>query len=599
MQKQFELIVHSIFRLLRVSKITYKLSFILVASIIIPMIIFAFLALSISIETDYELVSRGNREVALRTADQIEQYIYHSIDMLQVLAENMNDLHLNKFQKDTIIKNLVLNFKEFDKIAITDRSGMEIVTSEMGGILSNRSEDDAFKTPSQNQIYLSDVFISDNFIPTMAIAVPSFSLNEFDGVVIGTINLINMWRLVDSLTIGKQGYALVVEKNGVLIAHGEGNSKAGIIRQENISHLEIVQEVLSGKASIMEYKNPKGVMVLGAAAPVKLLNWGLIIEQPLSEAYVATYKMAKRLVFLGLVILIVMSFIAYVGVHSLVVRPLKKLIGGIKKKDLSFDKGDEFSNLAEFYNFMSKSVTELEIALEDYSKSSKSEKVTTGLIHDLKHPIDNVIRITKHLAGHIKDKELKKFSRELLEQESKNIHRFISKIKKPMADYSSSRIVGICVSKVFNDLCKSFHKKLKEQNIIVKMELSSPDVFINGDRFNFERVLKNIMVNAMEAMGERGGTLTLSSKNENGEVIVSITDTGPGIDLEKIGNLFVESESGKKEGWGIGLSVSKDLVEKMGGTVAVESALGKGTTFTLKFSSLHFKINDPHLISTA
>lgn len=598
MQKQFELIVQSIFRLLRVSKITYKLGFILVASIIIPMIIFAFLALSISIKTDYELVSRGNREVALRTGDQIEQYIYHSIHMLQVLTENMNDLHLNKFQKDTVIKNLVLKFKEFDKITVTDRGGMEIVTSEMGGTLSNRSEDDVFKALSQNQIYFSDVFISDNLIPTMTIAVPSFSLKEFNGAVIGRINLINIWRLVDSLTIGEQGYALVVEKNGVLIAHGDGNSKAGVIRQENISHLEIVQEVLSGEASIMEYENPKGVMVLGAAAPVKLLNWGLIIEQPLSEAYAATYKMGKRLVCLGLVILIVMSFIAYVGVHSLVVRPLKKLIGGIKEKDLSFDKGDEFSNLAEFYNFMSKSVTELEIALEEYSKSYKSEKITNGLIHDLKHPIDNVIRITKHLAGHIKDKELKKFSKELLEQESKNIHRFISKIKKPMVAYSPSRIVGICVSNVLDDLCKSFHNKLKEQNITVKMELSPPDVCINGDRFNFERIIKNIMVNAMEAMGGGGGTLTLSSKNENGEVFVSISDTGPGIGPEKLNNLFVESESGKKEGWGIGLSVSKDLVEKMDGTVAVESVLGKGTTFTLKFSSLNFKINHPHLVST-
>lgn len=212
MQKQLELIVQSIFRLLGISKISHKLSFILVASIIIPMLIFAYLSLSISIKADFEAVSTGNQRVALRTAEQIEQYITNSINILQSVTENINGLHLNNTQKDTVIKNHVLNFKEFQKIIITDRHGQEIVTSEMGGELKDHSGEDVFKTPSQNQTYLSGVFISDHFIPTMVIAVPSLLLGEFNGAIIGKINLINMWRLVDSLTIDKQGYALVVEK---------------------------------------------------------------------------------------------------------------------------------------------------------------------------------------------------------------------------------------------------------------------------------------------------------------------------------------------------------------------------------------------------
>lgn len=584
MQKQLEKIVQSIFRFLRISKISYKLGFILVTSIIIPMTIFAFLSLSISSKADFQAVSRGNQKVALRAAEQINQRITNSIHILQSVLENINGLHLSNSQKEIVIKNHVLNFKEFDKIIITNRHGQEVVTSEMGGELKDRSDDDAFTTASQNRIYFSDIFISDDFIPTMTIALPSFLLGEFDGAIIGKINLLNMWRMVDSLTIGKKGYAHVVSKKGLLIAHGEGDSKPGIIGNEDLSHLQIVQEVLTGNASIMEYKNRKGIMVLGTAAPVKTVNWGLIIEQPLSEAYAPTYKMGKRLIILGLVILLIMSFIAYMGVNSSVIRPLKKLIGGIDEKDLSFEKGDEFSNLAKFYNFMSKSVAELEKGLEKYSESAGLGKLSAGFIHDLKHPIDNVIRVTRHLVKHIKDKELQKFSRELLNEETKNINRLILKVKESKVDYTPSS-VQISVNQVLSDLCRLFQKKLDENKITLIKEFSHCDMFINGDRFDLERVIKNLIVNATEAM-EGGGTLTLSSKKENSRIIVSISDTGHGIEPKRLKTLFTESCSGKEKGWGIGLSVSKELVEKMDGTIEGKSLSGQGATFTIKFKSV-------------
>lgn len=584
MQKQLEKIVQSIFRFLRISKISYKLGFILVASIIIPMIIFASLSLSISSKADFQAVSRGNQKVALRTAEQINQYITNSISILQSVLENINGLHLSNSQKEIVIKNHVLNFKEFDKIVITNRLGQETATSEMGGELKDRSDDDAFKTASQNRIYFSDVFISDDFIPTMTIALPSFLLGEFDGAIIGKFNLLDMWRMVDSLTIGKKGYAHVVSKKGLLIAHGEGDSKPGIIRNEDLSHLQIVQEVLTGNASIMEYKNRKAIMVLGTAAPVKTVNWGLIIEQPLSEAYAPTYKMGKRLIILGLVILLIMSLTAYMGVNSSVIRPLKKLIGGIDGKDLSFEKGDEFSNLAKFYNFMSKSVVELEKGLEKYSKSAGLGKLSAGFIHDLKHPIDNVIRVTRHLVKHIKDKELQKFSRELLNEETKNINQLILKVKESKVDYTPSS-VQISINQVLSDLCRLFQKKLDENKITLIKELSHYDMLINGDRFDLERVIKNLIVNAIEAM-EGGGTLTLSSKKENSRIIVSISDTGHGIEPKRLKTLFTESGSGKEKGWGIGLSVSKELVEKMNGTIEGKSLSGQGATFTIKFKSV-------------
>ena len=583
MLRNIKSIFLSIINVVGKSNISYKLGFILVASIIVPMIIFASLSLFISSQADFQAVSRGNQKAALRTAEQIEQYIVNSINILRSITENISGLHLNDGQKDIVLKNHVLQFQEFDEIILTNRGGKEIVTSEMGGEMQDRADDIAFKTASQNHVYFSDVSISDNFVPFMTVAVPLFLLGEFDGAIIGKINLIDMWRLVDSLTIEKRGYALVVSKTGLLVAHGEGVSKPRIIRKENFSFLQIVRDVLAGKASILEYENPGGIKVLGAAAPIKTVNWGLIIEQPLSEAYAPTYKMGKRLVILGLVILIIMSVIAYLGVNHSVVRPLKKLIGGIKRKDLSFDSGDEFRSLASFYNFMSKSVADLEKTLGKYSKLAEQGKVSAGFVHDLKHPIDNVIRVTRHLVKHIKDKELKNFSKELLDEESKNINKLISKVREPIASYTSVS-EDVNINGVLNNACVSLKRKLGDHRITVKKELAQSEILIKADPFDLDRVIKNLINNAIEAMAE-GGVLTLSSKIENGFAKISVSDTGCGIEPERLKTLFTKPASGKKEGWGIGLSVSKELIEKMDGNIEVESVPGKGATFTLNFKS--------------
>jgi len=79
--------------------------------------------------------------------------------------------------------------------------------------------------------------------------------------------------------------------------------------------------------------------------------------------------------------------------------------------------------------------------------------------------------------------------------------------------------------------------------------------------------------------------MTLSSKIENGFAKMSVSDTGCGIEPERLKTLFTKLGSGKKDGWGVGLSVSKELVEKMDGRIEAESEPGKGSTFTLQFKS--------------
>ena len=91
----------------------------------------------------------------------------------------------------------------------------------------------------------------------------------------------------------------------------------------------------------------------------------------------------------------------------------------------------------------------------------------------------------------------------------------------------------------------------------------------------------NLIKNAIEAM-PNGGILTLSAVKTENEYVISVTDTGLGISSDVKSNLFKPFYTTKRWGTGLGLTICKQVAEAHGGTISVESEVGKGTTFTMK-----------------
>jgi signal transduction histidine kinase len=95
------------------------------------------------------------------------------------------------------------------------------------------------------------------------------------------------------------------------------------------------------------------------------------------------------------------------------------------------------------------------------------------------------------------------------------------------------------------------------------------------------RVLNNLMKNAVEAM-PNGGKLTISANRINDDIHIRVSDTGVGIQEEQLPNLFEPFYTTKRKGLGLGLAYCKRVVGAHGGSITVESEVGKGTTFTIK-----------------
>ena len=108
----------------------------------------------------------------------------------------------------------------------------------------------------------------------------------------------------------------------------------------------------------------------------------------------------------------------------------------------------------------------------------------------------------------------------------------------------------------------------------------------NTDKARLQQMVINLLSNAIKFTDS--GSVTVSASQANGQLVLSVTDTGKGIPADELPTIFDEyrqaegSESSVQKGTGLGLSITKKFAELLGGTIGVESEVGKGSTFTVR-----------------
>jgi signal transduction histidine kinase len=117
------------------------------------------------------------------------------------------------------------------------------------------------------------------------------------------------------------------------------------------------------------------------------------------------------------------------------------------------------------------------------------------------------------------------------------------------------------------------------------LECASPELVIRADVGQAEQVLINLLRNAVEALAETpDGRITLrASRDEQDKVLIQVEDNGPGIAPGNLDDIFVPFFTTKRNGTGVGLSVSRQIMQANNGLISVRSAPGEGSVFTLKF----------------
>jgi len=571
-------------------RISTKLIILLISAALIPLVLFGIFSIMASRAATYRSVSEGNLNVAKRAADQIELYVQNGIQILKGIAENVSRTHLEPWQKETIIKNYVINFEQFHEIYITNREGTQVATTDLGTKLAERSKDPAVLTAMRGEVYRSDVYISAQLVPLVTIAHPIILLDEVDGAVVGAVDLIEMWNLVDGIRIGEQGFAFVISREGMLIAHGRDDAKPSVIKRENRRQWEIVETVLSGRSGVFTYKNERGEEVLGVGAPIKSLGWGVVIEQPTKEAYAMASRMTHQLVALIITFVILMSIIGLWGGRQ-IVGPIRELIRGtraVSQGDLSqrveLRTKDEFSELGESFNRMTEELLKLQEEIRRNERAITFGKIASGLAHDLKHPIKSIENSSRLLLKMHDDSNYRETFRKTVSREFANINRFLDDLHN-LTHPILLKPIPLNIHKTIDEALQGYGPEAERNGVRISREFQGNSLRISADRFAIERVLKNLILNAIEAM-PHGGDLLVKTKAHGQRFQIEIQDAGCGIPKERLGTIFEDYVTTKRKGLGLGLAISKKIVEDLNGTIEVESEPGRGTTVTLKFPLL-------------
>lgn len=591
-------------------RLSFKLTLLLILAALLPLTLYGMASIWTSRRASYRLVAEGNLNVARRAAEQIELYVANDLRILRALAENLSRIGLQSWQKEAIVRNYALNFDELRSIQLVDTAGRQVVSSLPGAVPAGIAQAEAFRQASRGASFRSEVRISEDFVPFMTLAVPVKQLNAVEGVLLAEVNLLDMWRLVDDIRIGQQGYALVVSRTGQLIAHGHNEAKAGILRQENLQSLSIVQSVLGGKTAPQVYRNLRGIEVLGVGTPIRSLGWGVIIEQPTAEAYAAPRRMTSRLMILAVLSLLLMAAVGSWGGRRQIVRPIRALIQGAQRvgsgelgERVEIATGDELSQLGEAFNQMMEQLQQLQADIRRNERMVTFGRIAAGLVHDLRHPLRNVENSSQLLLRMFDDPQYRQIFQQTVEREFANLNRFLDDLHN-LARPIPLRPIRLDLNQLVREILALYEEEAQRGGIRLIADYHLEGLRVEADRFAMERALKNLITNALQAMHD-GGELRVSLRTistgirDQGSGVreadpreripenfswaeIAIQDTGCGIPPERLQDLFVEYATTKRKGLGLGLAITKKLLEEHGGTIEIESRLGEGSCFRLR-----------------
>jgi PAS domain S-box-containing protein len=204
----------------------------------------------------------------------------------------------------------------------------------------------------------------------------------------------------------------------------------------------------------------------------------------------------------------------------------------------------------------------------------------THIAHEIKNPLAIIGGFARQLkrAEVLDDKARQKLS--IITEEVSRLEAMLAQMRDFIKRPPVQKQVGQ-IEAVIEEALELFADALAEQHIEVRREEEGPLPPVTFDPQQLNQVLVNLFKNALEAM-PRGGRLTIATRVKDGNLEISVRDTGEGMAPEVAAKIFQPYFTTKEKGTGLGLAICQNIVEEHGGCIFAESAPGQGSTFTLQ-----------------
>ncbi len=222
--------------------------------------------------------------------------------------------------------------------------------------------------------------------------------------------------------------------------------------------------------------------------------------------------------------------------------------------------------------------------LAHLNRVSTIGELTASLAHEIKQPIgaavtnaDACVRLLDRDQSDVPE------AREAALEMAKDARRAAEIIDRVRSLYQkgSSQLETIEVNEVIGGMVVMLQKEADRRSVRVRTDLAGELPKVMADRVQLQQVLMNLMINGIEAMLGTSGELTIKSKlADDGQLLISVTDTGVGLPTENADQVFNPFFTTKSQGTGLGLAITRSIVESHGGRIWATGNSGRGATFS-------------------
>jgi two-component system nitrogen regulation sensor histidine kinase NtrY len=249
---------------------------------------------------------------------------------------------------------------------------------------------------------------------------------------------------------------------------------------------------------------------------------------------------------------------------------------------------DEVGQLADSFNRMTTELLRQKERLVQAERVAAWRELARRLAHELKNPlfplqltVENLVRAWRQNPEQFEE-VFRESSRTLL-AEIANLNGIIGRFNE-FSKMPQPQLQRVQVNEVIRGVGQLFQAQLEapgRTKVSCELQLDPHLEPVAADAELLHRAISNLVLNAMEAMPQ-GGALTLRTRDDDGKVLIEVTDTGSGLTAEECERIFTPYYTSKQAGTGLGLAIVQSVVSDHGGRIHVQSEPGRGTTFVIE-----------------
>jgi len=443
----------------------------------------------------------------------------------------------------------------FVDLGVIDRQGRHLAYVGPYNLQGLNYEHERWFAEVMNRgVYVSDVYTGFRRMPHFIIAVRRQE-NEMTWILRSTIDPIVFGQILRAAWVGKTGDAYIVDRNGVYQTEPRFDGRM-------LSPSGLNTQSFGGGVTLLRQENVPVGNRLFAGKALKTTPWFVVVSQDVREEMTglfATRNLEIVIIAFGVVAIVLATFFT----TRITVRRLKHSDEKMQRLNAQLIQSDKMAALG---------------------------KMAAGVAHEINNPLAVILQKTGWMEDLLAEESF---------QQSRNAEEFKASLHKIEEHVERARKVvhnmlgyarkmephleDVHVNTTLQQTIVLLDNFARNNNIEIRKEFCDTLPVVAGDQARLQQVFLNLMTNAIDAIG-KDGTIRVVSEHKEPFIEVHIEDNGPGIPPEvqrKVFDPFYTTKQAGK-GTGLGLWVSYDIMDKMGGSIGLKSEVGKGSIFTVR-----------------